>query len=226
VKDSFGNHVKDSTSVTIGIGTNPPGNGTISGTLTKPTFNGVASFIDLKINTTSSGYTLHAIWDGHATVFGDSGAFAITNTNSSCGGQNQPACTATFPGGGPDGLPSSVSAPAGTTLIVETNQLQCSGVQNPIAGTVTIIPSGNGVVPVQFTDTIPLPVAGPYPFCKTPPAPAVGTVPLCSTVNGLNQDPIHGVVCVTESVEFTSSQTTAILHSVLYIDPTDPAGKH
>ncbi len=219
VKDSQGNDVADGTSVTVSIGTNPPGSGTITGTLTGQTFNSVASFSNLKIDTTSSGYTVHAIWQGHPAVFGESGAFAITNTNNSCGGQNQPACTATFDNG-----TSTVSGPAGTTLIIETNQLTCSAVQTPIAGTVTIIPPGSGPTPITFTDTIVLPVGGPYPFCKMPPTPAAA-VPLCSTVNGLNQNP-NGVACVTEQVEFIADPNHAILHSVLWIDSTDPAGKH
>jgi hypothetical protein len=217
VEDAFGNHVADGTNVTMSIGTDPTGVATLGGTLTQPTSGGFASFPDLTIDTTSSGYDLHAV-SGAAS--GDSAEFAITNTNTSCGGEGEPACTATFPNG-----TSTVSAPPGTELIIETNQLECSGVQDEIAGTVTINPSGSGVIQVQFTDTIPLPVSGPFPFCKSPPEPPA-TVPLCSTIpNGFNQDP-NGVPCLTEQVEFTGSLTEAILHSVLFMDSTDPHARH
>ncbi len=133
----------------------------MAGTLTKTTSGGFASFPDLKIDTTSSGYVLHAV-SGAAS--GDSATFAITNTNTACGGQDEPACTATFPNG-----TSTVTAPAGTELIIETNQLQCSGVQNPIAGTVTINPpTGSGVIQVLFTDESQFPIQAPVPLLQVP----------------------------------------------------------
>ena len=157
VKDVNGNHVADGTNVTMTIGVDPTGPPSpLGGTLTKTTSAGFASFPDLKISTTSSGYVLHAV-SGAAS--GDSATFAITNTNTACGGQNEPACTATFPNG-----TSTVTAPAGTELIIETNQLQCSGVQNPIAGTVTINPpTGSAVIQVLFTDQTGFPIQAPFP---------------------------------------------------------------
>ena len=44
---------------TVAIGTNP-GSGTLSGTATVATVNGVASFADLSINRSGTGYTLAA----------------------------------------------------------------------------------------------------------------------------------------------------------------------
>jgi uncharacterized repeat protein (TIGR01451 family) len=217
VEDALGNAVVDGTNVTMSLGVDPTGVATLGGTLTQGTSGGTATFSDLTIDTTSSGYVLHAETTG--SVSADSDEFAITNTNASCGGAGEPACTATFPGGG------TVSAPAGTELIIETNSLECSGVQDEIAGTVTINPSGSGVIQVEFTDTIPLPVAGPFPFCKSPPEPPA-TVPLCNTIpNGFNQDP-DGVPCLVEQVEFTGSLTEAILHSTLFMDSTDPHARH
>ena len=61
VQDGLGNTVTSSTaSITVAIGTNPPGNGTLSGTLTKNAVSGVASFSDLSINQAGNGYTLTA----------------------------------------------------------------------------------------------------------------------------------------------------------------------
>ena len=213
VKDAYGNPAPDTTSVVMTIGVDPTGSATLGGTKTQNTSSGVATFSDLTINMTSSGYKLMATSD---SLQMNSDPFAITNTDNDCN-----PCTATFPNG-----TSTVSAPAGTTLIIETNQLDCSGVGTPIAGTVTIIPSGSGPIPVSFTDTITLPVTGPYPFCKSPPDPAE-IVPLCNTLdgNGLDNDP-EGVPCVTESVEFIGDPHAAILHSVLWINQYDPIGRH
>ncbi len=60
VQDSFGNTVTYWTaSITVAIGTNP-GGGTLSGTTTKNAASGVASFTDLSINLSGTGYTLTA----------------------------------------------------------------------------------------------------------------------------------------------------------------------
>ena len=58
-------------------------------------------------------------------------------------------CTATFPNG-----TSTVSAPAGTVLIIETNQLTCDNVgDNFLAGTVKIVPPpGPDAIDVTFQD--------------------------------------------------------------------------
>ena len=216
VEDVDGNLVADGTLVTMSIGVDPSGSAELGGTKTQGTVFGVATFTDLTIDTTSSGFTLHAV-AGAASA--DSDEFAITNTDSSC-----TDCTATFPNG------STVSAPAGTILVIETNQLDCSGVTNDIAGTVTIIPTGTGVIVVEFIDTIDLPVGGPVPFCKTSGPPedeSVHTVPLCASIPDGFDRPDGTEPCVTESVEFTGpTDTTATLRSRLYMDSFDPRARH
>jgi hypothetical protein len=60
VEDAFGNVVTGNTSnVTVAIGTNPSG-GTLNGTLTVAAVNGVATFSNLSIDQTGTGYTLTA----------------------------------------------------------------------------------------------------------------------------------------------------------------------
>src|SRR5262249_44736083 len=60
VLDQFNNLVTtDSSSVTMAIGTNA-GGGTLSGTLSKAASGGIATFSDLSIDKTGTGYTLTA----------------------------------------------------------------------------------------------------------------------------------------------------------------------
>ncbi len=60
IQDAFGNTVPGATNaVTVAIGSNP-GSGTLSGTLTQNPTNGVASFGNLSIDKTGTGYTLTA----------------------------------------------------------------------------------------------------------------------------------------------------------------------
>jgi hypothetical protein len=214
VLDSSNNVVSadNSTQVTLTIGANP-GGGTLTGGDATTVVNGVASFAGLSIDNSSSGYTLKA---DAPTLTGDTSVeFAITSTDSSC-----TDCTATFPNG-----TSTVSGPPGTTLIIETNQLDCAQLNDPIAGTVTIIPDPDtvGATAITFDDEIPFPVEGSYPFCKTPNTDQ--NVPFCDSIdNGLDQNP-DGVACVTETVILHGSGNPT-LHSILYIDANDPGGKH
>ncbi len=130
---------------------------------------GTATFTNLKIDTTSSGYELR-------TSVGnvDSDPFAITNTDPTCTSN----CTATFPGGG------TVSAPDGTTLIIENNPIvTCDGaLQNAVAGTVTIIPDPNGPPQIEVTfvdpygNIAPVEVGKSYPFCKGGPGHPGGQI--------------------------------------------------
>jgi len=75
VFDALGNLVGNGTNVTVAIGTNP-GSGTLSGTTTQATVSGVASFNNLSINRTGTGYTLVASAAG--TPNATSNTFNIT----------------------------------------------------------------------------------------------------------------------------------------------------
>ncbi|MGH7536998.1 MAG: hypothetical protein ACREMF_00045, partial [Gemmatimonadales bacterium] len=75
-RDAFENVVRTFTGdITVALGTNPTG-GTLSGTLTVAAVQGVATFVDLSINTAGSGYRLSASATGLPTA--GSSAFSIT----------------------------------------------------------------------------------------------------------------------------------------------------
>ncbi len=63
IEDTFGNLTASTASVTVAIGTNP-GGGTLSGTLTVAAVAGVATFSNLSINKTGTGYSLTAASTG------------------------------------------------------------------------------------------------------------------------------------------------------------------
>ena len=76
VLDALGNvAMADTSSITIGFGANPSG-GALSGTATEPVVNGVATFSNLSINKTGTGYTFNAT-DGSLTPAASS-SFNIT----------------------------------------------------------------------------------------------------------------------------------------------------
>ena len=76
IEDAEGNFVTTATNaVTMAIGTNPP-NGTLSGILTVNAVAGVATFSNLSINATGSGYMLAASATGLTGA--TSNAFSVT----------------------------------------------------------------------------------------------------------------------------------------------------
>ncbi|QQS32895.1 MAG: carboxypeptidase regulatory-like domain-containing protein [Acidobacteriota bacterium] len=87
VQDALGNRVPSGTrSITLAIGANP-GGGALSGTTTKNTANGVASFPDISINKGGTGYTLMASTNSltgtQSNSFNIIDQFQVTNTNDS-----------------------------------------------------------------------------------------------------------------------------------------------
>ncbi len=77
VRDASNNLVTtdNGTAITLAIGTNP-GSGTLSGTVTQPTVNGVATFPGLSIDKSGTGYMLVASAGGYSNA--TSAAFNIT----------------------------------------------------------------------------------------------------------------------------------------------------
>src|SRR5437667_6057300 len=96
VLDALGNLVPSFTgSVTVALGTNP-GGAILSGTTPVTAVSGVATFFDLSLNKTGTGYTLTASASGFAPV--TSTAFdIIPGTTTQLGFTVQPSNTLTAP---------------------------------------------------------------------------------------------------------------------------------
>ncbi|MGE5744365.1 MAG: invasin domain 3-containing protein [Gemmatimonadota bacterium] len=137
IRDAFGNHVNSSATVAMAIGTNP-GSGTLGGTTSKAASNGVATFSDLAINNTGTGYTLVASSTGLTNA--TSAAFNITAPAPSAALSTVVAGTPSFTAGGSSAI---------TVTVVD-------GLGNPLSGvTVTLSSSvvGDAVTqPAATTD--------------------------------------------------------------------------
>src|SRR5215472_2560669 len=92
--------------ITISIGTNPPGTGTLSGTLTQTTNTaGFATFAGLKIDWLGNGYTLVASANpSSGPVSGTSAAFNELRVGDACLGPDRPACSSGCADSDGDGL--------------------------------------------------------------------------------------------------------------------------
>lgn len=121
VQDAFGNTVTSaSTVVTVTLGTNP-GAGTLTGTLTNSTVNGIATFSDLSVDKTGTGYTLAAVASGLASAA--STAFSIAPG---------PAAQLVF-----TGQPSTAAAGAAISPSVQVSVQDAFG--NTVTGGTTLV---------------------------------------------------------------------------------------
>ena len=150
VEDASGNVVTgdNATQITVAIGANP-GSGTLSGTLTRTVFGGVATFSDLSINAVGTGYTLTAASSPSYT--GDtSGTFAVASVF-----QGNSAGTSVFPGSS-----NSSACPAGTCLYGAANaslamtSVKTNGDFVPPAVTITTSSTFTVSQPVPAGDTL------------------------------------------------------------------------
>lgn len=93
-------------SVTISIGTNPPGTGALSGTMTQVTdATGTATFADLKIDWLGTGYTLVAnASPSSGEVSAASASFNELRVGDVCLGPDTPACSSSCADTDLDGL--------------------------------------------------------------------------------------------------------------------------
>src|SRR5436190_957150 len=146
VQDAQGNTVTTATtSITLAIGTNPA-SGTLSGTTTVAAINGVATFANLSINNSGTGYTLIASATGltsaTSTAFNISAGaaaklvFTVQPSNTAAGAAITPAVQVT------------VQDAQGNTVTTATTSITLAIGVNPASGTLsgtTTVAAVNGV---------------------------------------------------------------------------------
>jgi hypothetical protein len=135
VLDPFSNLVTtDNSNVTVALGTNPAG-GTLSGTLTMPAVNGVATFSNLSLDKAAAGYTLQAT-DGTLSAATSSSfsitpaaahhlAFGVAPSNTTAGVAMNPAVTV------------RVLDQFGNLVITDTSSVTVALASNPAGGTLS-----------------------------------------------------------------------------------------
>ena len=142
--DSSGNPVTSfSGTVTVGL-INPPGGGTLGGTLSVTASNGVATFSGLTLDTAASGYTLLASGSGVGEAV--AGAIAVTPATAS------QAVITSQPGsvtaGSGFALSTAIEDPYGNVVTSATNNVTVALASNPggstLGGTLSLTAS-NGV---------------------------------------------------------------------------------
>ena len=104
--------------ITLSIGSNPPGTGALSGSLTETTDDkGAAVFRDLKIDWLGTGYTLRASANpSSGPVSATSSAFNERRIGDICLGPDIPACQGTCPDADGDGLNDAWETAGGVDL--------------------------------------------------------------------------------------------------------------
>jgi len=115
--DNLGRPIRDQ-KITIAIGANPPGNATLSGTLTQMTDRGgTATFPDLEIDWFGTGYTLAATANpSGGPVSGTSAAFNERRVGDPCLGPGMPACSSGCADTDRDGLNDAWEIAGGVDL--------------------------------------------------------------------------------------------------------------
>jgi hypothetical protein len=163
ILDQFGNLTSSTANVTLAIGTNPSG-GTLSGTLTQAAASGVATFGDLSINRSGTGYTLTAGSSGltgaASSSFNISAAAAAKFVMTSAPASGQASTTATV---GPitvqeqDSFGNPVTAPTGGTTVTLASDSTGTKVFAATSGgtptTSVTIPAGSSSVNFFYGDT-------------------------------------------------------------------------
>ncbi|MDP9331555.1 MAG: hypothetical protein M3P11_13090 [Actinomycetota bacterium] len=223
--NDFCNAPEPDVAVTMSLGTNPGAAGTLAGTLSQTTNgSGVATFDDLSIDKSSSGYKLKAT-AGSLTTTSD--AFDITSASVGCNGGD---CHTSATSGTST---VTVNADGGTgtlSITFESVPLGCPdfGTNQAVGGTVTIDPPQGSPPPpsitVTFDDTINTypPFQDSYPVCKTVESETGTTteiVPFCDAT------PVPP--CITEqTISFHGGGQKPTLHTVMLITQTDPRTLH
>jgi len=136
IEDLYGNKVtSDSSTVTIGLSTNPCG-GILSGTTSRAASGGVASFSGLQITKACSGYQLSASDVSDGPMLATSTPFAITAAGASklVFTTEPPAST---PSTSTFGVAVTIEDTYGNTVMSDTHSVALSLSTNPCAGTLS-----------------------------------------------------------------------------------------
>jgi hypothetical protein len=216
IQDNGGNRVTTATNaVTLAIGTNP-GGGTLSGTLTQAAVNGVATFINLSINATGTGYTLAASATGLTAATSNSFditpavSVAITHTLLTSG--HDPTNTSTFT--------TASIAPAANTLVtvaVLTHQASAAAPDPTLTGAgmtwqVVASVAYDGATPLDrltiFRAMSATPGSGPITIKTTV------TVSNCQWIvsqwSGVNQSGTNGSGAIVQTQSATGAAVTTL----------------
>jgi len=209
VEDGFGNVVTsdNSTTVTLAIGTNP-GGGTLSGTLTRTVGAGVASFNDLWISSTGTGYTLTATSNpAHGTAASSPFDLAaagngkvtatLLTTNSGHPCTSGASCTT-----------SSVSPTAGGTLLILVQRGGSTTTADTVSSITGPISAATSVSALEY----PLPLSRDYLFAWTATATGASGTVTVNFAGGSNANPTVVEVVELSSVKqsnLIAQQTTA-----------------
>ena len=192
IRDQYGNLVKSTATITLSIAPNP-GAATLSGTTTLPATAGEASFNDLSINKSGTGYTLQAASAGLTDAV--SNAFNVT-----AGSTTLSTVTA---------LPASIMA-GGETSTITVTVLDASS--NPISGaTVVLSATGKGNSVTQPVDTTDAAGMATGTFSST----VAGVKTISATANGTAITQKATVTVAPGPVSATQSTVTAVPISIV-----------
>lgn len=185
VQDAMGNPITNTAiSVTLEIDTNP-GDGTLSGTVTKDTVAGLATFDNLSINKAGTGYTLRTTGTGltettsasfNITVGTPAGlAFSVQPANTVAGSTITPAVTVQVVDAQGNPVPTATNS---ITVAIQNNpvggQLSGSATKNAVGGVATfnnlsINKAGNGYTLRAIASGLPVAASAPFNILPAPP---------------------------------------------------------
>lgn len=176
-----------SATVSLAIGANPSG-GTLLGTTSVATVDGVASFPGISIDATGLDYTLVASSDGMDSV--ESTEFLIADDGTVCTGST---CTATATAGNTTASVSATGLTPSDSLFVvlDVETLDCP-TYTELSSVVTFGSTGNKKKRITITVENPPPRDGGFEVCYESPTPftnkdlavvTLGLLPGCGAVN-------------------------------------------
>ncbi len=236
VQDAFGNTVGTApVVVTIGIGTNP-GGGTIAGTITRTTVNGIATFTDVSIDKAGTGYTLTAAAPGLAGAssapfniipgLAARLAFTVQPTAAAAGTTIAPAVRVTVQDQFGNTITAATSVitlaigsnPVGGTLVGTTSKSAVNGVAT--FTDLSIAKSGTGYTLTAAASGVAAATSGPFDIAAGAAARVAFTVQPGPTVVGVTITP-----AVQAAIQDTLGNTVTTATNLITVAiGTNPSG--